>query len=218
MVMPKRAYLSNVTAIWPLPKQREVLAALPGWPSAYVLFEDEIDARQRRRKNSRVLVQRNEMLRVTTRPQGSEEMFVAALPVFAMSIEDAIHALTLAGARGAIVHFLHEGLTVAPASGAETLHTIATAFAQAKLDGRAATAGQISGAKKEVVAKADCERVRPLYGHPTGEVSWAELERVSGRTRNTVIKHLGPRKPHQVDWLANQKQAAARTKRKDLRR
>lgn len=213
--MTKRAYLSNVTAIWSLPRQREVLSALPGWPSDYVRFEDTLDARQRRRGNSKVLVQRNEMLRSTTRRGRDEDAFVAALPTFALSIEDMMETLTLAGMRGVTIHFLHEGLTVQPAGGAEVLHAIALGFAQAKRDGKAAGAGRISGDKKLAEAKTAAERIREVYGMPSNVMPWTELLRISGLTRNTIIKHLGARKPHQVTYGANQKRAAARMKRKE---
>lgn len=214
--MAKRVYLSNVTAIWPLPKQRELLARLPGWPQSYVVFEDEIDLRMRRRKNPSVLVKRNEMLRTTTRPQLNEEVIVPALPVFAMSIEDMMHSLTLAGARGATVRFLHEGLTVPPSSGAEALHAIASAFSTAKFEGRTATAGQISGAKKEAVAREKAEKVRPVYGDP--DWSMVRLQEVSGLTRNTLEKYLGKHREARVRFSANTKRAAARSKRKEAQK
>lgn len=44
-----------------------------------------------------------------------------------------------------------------------------------------------------------------------------ELLRLSGLTRNTIIKHLGARKPHQVTYGANAKRAAAAVKREAKR-
>ena len=211
--MAKRAYLSNVTAIWPLPKQREMMAALPNWPDGYVIFEDEIDVRARRRKNPAVLAKRNEMLRVTTRPRGGEEVVVAALPVFAMSIEDMMHSLTLAGMRGAAVRFLNEGVTVEPGSGAEALHQIASAFSAAKFEGRTQVAGQISGAKKEAAAREKAEKVRLVYGDPSWPMS--RLAEASGLSRNTLEKHLGKHREARVKWSANAKRATARAKKKE---
>lgn len=217
--MAKRTYTSNVTAIWPIQKQHELLAAsLPGWPKGYVLFHDDIDARQRRLRNPRVLAARNEMLRGTTLKR-AETIDVPALPVFAMSIEDVFHALTLAGAQGATVHFLHEGLTVAPGSGAEALHEIAIMFAQAKLDGRAVTAGKASGDKKRFASEEKAKAVKPHYGDPNWTMK--RLEQASGLTRNTIIRALGPLADARKAWagreataIANAKRAAAREKRK----
>ena len=215
--MNKRAYLSNVTAVWPLSRQREMLATLEGWPDEFVVFEDDLNLKSRRRIASNILVRRNEMLRATTRKGGEEAVFVAATSVFALSIEDMMEVLTLAGIRGASVHFIHEGITVAPSTGAEALHRIALAYAQAKREGRAVGAGRISADKRKAEAKADCERIRTLYAMPSREVGWAELQRVSGRSRNTIIAHLGERRGHQVQREANLKRAATRAKRQEER-
>lgn len=219
--MAKRVYTSTVTAAWPVQTQRELFAAkLPGWSAGYVAFHDEIDARQRRLKNPNVLSGRNELLKTTTRKGRSEDVYVAALPLFAMSIADLMHALTLAGSRGATVHFLHEGLIVPPGSGADTLHQIVTLFEAERFESRARTAGKISGDAKLAASK---ERAQATIGPHYGDPAWtmARYEQASGLTRNTIIRALGELADAREAWAkreataqANAKRAAARVRRK----
>jgi hypothetical protein len=188
--MATRTYTSTVTAFWTVQRQEELLrAALPGWPVECVPFHDEVDPRYRRQKNPAVLVRRNELLRTTTRPGKSEMIVVPALAVFAMSIDDMLHALTLAGARGATVRFLHEGLTVTPISGAATLHEITKVFVQARFETRASSAGRISGDKKHAAALEKFKAVKAYYGDPNWTM--ARLEQASGLSRNTIIGCAG---------------------------
>lgn len=213
-----RAYLSNISPVWLFERQEALLrAALPSYPSDVQVFRDEVDALTRKARNAKALTQRAEMLWPKSRPR-DETIHVASLAVLAWTQDDMMLTLTLALARGASVRALDVDLTITASSGPNVLHAAAEAFAKGKAARAAYFGGSISGPRKEAKAKAKAERIRDIYGLPIDAMPWAELLRISGLTRNTIIKHLGPRKPHQVDWLANQKRAAARTKRKDLRR
>lgn len=211
----RRAYLSNISPIWRFDRQEALLRdALPGYPKNVDVFRDELDVRKRQRREALALAQRAIMLRATTGKRG-ETVHIASLAVLAWTQDDMMQALTLALARGATVRVLDEALTIPPNVGPDILHEAAKAFTKGRKAGSAFIGGKISGEAKAAVARAKAEKIRGVYGMPTEQMPWAELLRISGLTRNTIIKHLGPRKPHQVTWLSNQKRAAARTGRKE---
>jgi hypothetical protein len=212
--MAKRIYLSNVSALWPFPTQEVTLAALPGWPKGYVVFRDELDVRERRLRSASALPRRGEMLRSNTRKGATEAIYVASLAVFAVSVEDMIEALALAGRRGATVHFLAEGLMVPPASGAETLHRIAVAFGQLKRESRAQSAGQVSGAKKSAEARAKCETIRAEWPLPSADYPTRVLLDRVGISLNTAKLYLGARPTVQREHQIEVRRAAVTRQRK----
>ena len=215
--MAKRVYLSNISAVWSFPAQEKALAVLPGWPRGYIVFRDELDARQRRLRSAVHLAQRAEMLHGTTRPGLMEAVYMAALPVFAVSMEDMIASLTLAGTRGATVHFLAEGLVVSPASGAETLHQVALAFIEGKRASRAKGAGQISADKRSDEARAKCETIRPMWPLASEDYPTQTLLDQAGVSLNTAKLYLGARPEAQRLHRIELTRQAAASKRKAKR-
>jgi len=218
--MIKQAYISNLTAAWPAVEQRRLLAKLPGWPAEFAVIEDVLDVRQRRSKDGATLWHRNShILRTSTRRETERGVYAASVAVFAVSMEDMFKALTLAGKLGMTVHFLHEKVAIHPSSGAEALHEVAKRFSDARRELWTKGAGRVSGEKRSAEAVAKLEAIKARWPLPSADYPTKGLLDEADVSFNTAKLYLGNRgqvqRKHKVDLEANQKRAAARTKRKE---
>ena len=79
--MAVKAYISNISPLWPVERQEAMLsAAVPGYPDKVAVFRDELPPSDRQGHRKAALSARAEMLRPTTR-KIDEVIVVAALPV-----------------------------------------------------------------------------------------------------------------------------------------
>ena len=213
--MSERAYLSNLSPLWPAARQEALLReAFPAWPKGVTVFRDDIDARDRRGHSTELLVKRSEMLRGTTRKGHTERITLASLAVLAWSAEDMLECLTLALSRGAIVRVLDAGIEIPPTPDAAVLHRAAQAFRRARARGvvmeRGKAGGMASATQRVAEAKAKAELIRAEWALPSEDYPTLDLLTKAGISRNTARLYLGKRDVAQRNHQASLKRKAAR--------
>jgi hypothetical protein len=209
-----RAYISNISPLWPVEQQEAALkAALPGWPDGVMIFRDVLDTRARRAHRISSLIERADMLRASTR-RSPGSIYLASLAPLAWTAEDLMECLSLAAAKNATVHVLDAGLVIPPSPGAEALHQAAIAFRKARerQSGweRGKRGGQASGEMRSAAAKERAETIRERWALPTADYPTIALLAEAGISLNTAKMHLKPRPIAQREREAAQKRKAAR--------
>lgn len=188
-------YMSNLSPLWPMQKQREALAGV--LPDARRVFVDELSAAERMARARVTLVERDKALRASTR--GNRVMAVASLACLDWTLKGVISAIELAHEKKTAVRVMVPAFEIAPKALAATWKLVAEAFEQSKARERAEragmTGGRVSGRKREMAALAALETIRErwLFGDPREHPQIALLAEC-GVSRNTAIKHLGQRR------------------------
>ena len=220
--MSERAYLSNLSPLWPAARQEALLLeAFPAWPKGVTVFRDDIDARDRRGHSTELLVKRSEMLRGTTRKGHTERITLASLAVLAWSAEDMLECLTLALSRGATVRVLDVGLSIPPTPDAVILHEAAKAFRTSRTRGvvmdRGKAGGMASAAQRIAEAKAKAETIRAEWALPSDDYPTLDLLAKAGISRNTARLYLGKRDVAQREHQAALKRRETNATKKAAR-
>ena len=193
-----RAYLSNLSPLWPWEKQEDLLRQeVPAWPKGVTVYRDDLDARQRRGRSQDALAARSNLLRTTTRRRADDVILLPSLAVLDWTHDGVVTALAAASARGATVRVLDCGLEIAADAGAAVMAEVAKAFATAKmrdkLHRRGEAGGRVSGAARKAAAAEKMKAVAALWHDPKETRTDAELARMAGVSVNTMKAHHGPR-------------------------
>lgn len=214
--MNKRAYLSNISPLWPISRQEELIDAC----GPVEVFQDILSPKERKGHGICTLKQRQAMLRPSCRDAG-EIIYVAALAVLAWSAEDLLVCLTLANARGAIVEVLDCDLSIPPGAGSDVLHEAVKAFAASRQRDaayvRGKRGGETSGAQRAAQARAKAETVRAEWALPSDLYRTVDLLVTAGLSRNTIKLYLGPRDVAQKTHQASLKRAATKRAKSDAK-
>lgn len=215
--MAVKAYISNISPLWPVERQEATLsAAVPGYPDKVAVFRDELLPSDRQGRREAALSARAKMLRPTTR-KSDEVIVVAALPVLDWTAEGMLEALTLAMARNATVRVLDAGIEIGRSSKAAELHQAVKAFASARKRTqeirRGTMGGRISADRRSAKAKASTDAIRPEWAfpvdHPNYEPTEVLLKR-AGVSLNTAELYLGKRSFAQAAYQSSLKRKAKR--------
>lgn len=162
------------------------------------LYEDVLKKAQleaaRRSRTTDLLVQRDEMLRPTSRT--TPETIRTASPVcLVISPTDLGRVLAAASARKATVVFLDSGLSIPPDAGAALISQALQAFETAKRSAAGKLSGrmgyEVSSEKRIEDAKRRAETIRPDWGRSDRLTS--DLLAQADLSFNTAVKYLGRR-------------------------
>lgn len=193
-----RAYLSNISPLWPWPRQEALLRIeVPTWPKGVTVFRDDLDVDQRRGRHQSALVARANLMRKSTRRMADNVILLASLAVFDWTIEGVMAGLADAAAGGTTVRVLDCGLTITADAGVNVMGEVARAFAAArlrqKLMKRGEAGGKASASKRWNEAAAKLRVIEKLYHDPEETRTDAELAKLAGVSVNTMKDHMGPR-------------------------
>ena len=205
--MTRRPYVSNLTPAWSIARQLELLAAnVPGWPIE--VYRDELKRTALRTRDAGALTARASLLRPTGR-KGREYVDVASIAVMDWRADGFARVLEALAKRGAMLVSHHEGLTFDCTQAADRREAIEL-FPKARKEG-GRVKGRRDGAKasadmRNAVSREAAERVKDRWGSP----DWTEkaLVKESGRSRNTIVKHLGEWRPARKNWKLRAERAA----------
>lgn len=210
--MAARVYTSNISKLWPLARQHDVLAKVQGWEKL-PRYTDTLTRRGLQARTPDLLEERGDMLRPTSRRSG-ETIYVASLAVLAFGATDLVNVLAAAAARRATIEVLADDLTIPPDAPAAVVAEVMAAWERAKR--RALTeGGRLAGVKvaterRRAATAVALDKVREDWSRPSDEVSTAELIERSGLTYKTLHEHFGPRKKAQRARLRKEQRAARR--------
>ena len=207
-----RVYISNISKLWPVERQREVLANAEGTAKLSV-YEDKLTRRGLQARTPDLLEERADMLRPTSRKTG-ETIYVASLAVLAFGAADLVNVLAAAAARRATIEVVADSLTIPPNAPAAVMAEVMAAWERAKR--RALTEGgrlagiRVAAERRRAKTAAALDKVRDDWGKPSSEVSTAALIERSGLTYKALNEHLGPRKKAQKKQLRREQRLARR--------
>lgn len=190
-----RAYISNLSEHWTLPKQEAALAAAlpPGSP----IYCDRLSTARRKARVPADLIQRASMLRRTKREPAGETIYVASLAVLAWTADDLSSVLAAISARHATLVALDTGLTIPPDAPMAVVAGAMQQFArgrrrvQTELGRRAG--GVISAAHRSARAQAGCAKIADRWRLATEDYPTPGLLREADVSRNTANLYLGRR-------------------------
>ena len=217
--MNERAYLSNITPLWPIARQREVLGARQ---AEYV---DELRPAALKRREAADLKQRAVLLAPTARRTG-EVIEVAAWACLAWTWQDFADVIAAAHRRHATLRALDTGAEIPPDATPDVVAGAIQAFAKAsKGRGVAMTRDEVAAQRKaETLVRID--RIRALWPLPSSQHSTKALLALAGYKKRpmamaTAREHLGRRpevqRAYQNELNREAGQAAARERRKGER-
>lgn len=194
--MSLRAYVSNLSKVWPEAEQRRVISewvqrVQPGAkPPEY---RDILTRRGLQSRKPELLTDRAAMLRPTSR-RADETIVVAALGCLAVSPADLAAVIAAASARRATLDVVADGLTIPPDPPAAVLAAVLAVWERRRRQGLH-EAGRMAG-QRAAVAK---RREKVTAALALVDQAWAtdaplaDLVALSGLTSKTLYKHLGPR-------------------------
>jgi hypothetical protein len=198
-----RVYLSNISRLWPLGKQERLFAEqVPGWPDVPT-YCDTLPASVRKAHNvsslggrQKLMTDRANMLRPTSRNTRDEVVYIASLACFAWGVADFSSAIAAMGERGATLVALHEGITIPPDAGARSLAEAVKAFVSAKrsVTGGGTKAGVIAAAAtKRAMTDDAVKKIKDRWHLPTKDHPTWQLLAEAKLSLNTVVDRLGKR-------------------------
>jgi hypothetical protein len=116
--MTARAYLSNLSKLWPLERQEALHAErTPGWPDDVTVYRDKLGPTLLKAHAPSSLADWANLLRPTSRRPNGETIYLASLAVLAWESEDFMGALAAAAKRHAAVVVLDTGRRIEPDAG-----------------------------------------------------------------------------------------------------
>jgi hypothetical protein len=183
--MTARAYISNISPLWPVDRQEAALAAgVPGWPVP--IYRDILPAKERQAHAPDSLPERAALIRAGRSRRGVLTLYVASLAVLARSVDDLAGIAAELQERGAALVALD---IAADASGMPA--DLAAAFKKSRLRAAQAKARAIGSrnAAIKLSKKEAALRLKPFWG--LKEYKTADLLAREGITRNTANKHIG---------------------------
>ena len=182
--MAARAYISNISALWPIARQEEVLAAaVPGWPVQ--VYRDELNARDRQAHAPDSLRERAAMVRAARSRKKPSTVYVASLAVLARSADELVVVASELRERGVDLVALDIAVD-ARAMPADLAAAYKAARLKAARD-KARAIGTRNAALK--LSKEDAAlKIKDRWG--LKEYKTADLLDEAKITRNTANKHL----------------------------
>lgn len=203
--MDTRAYLSNISPVWPLARQEALFdERLPGWRKLSV-FRDELGSIERIAHRSATLRNRESLLRVNERLT-RYTVVVASLPCFGWKgydFRNAFEAFTACNASLLALDvgqtFGHEDLSAALKAFGAGLARAKSANTPARGSGGSAAAAVMRKAATDV----GVERIRHLWPLPADEWPTYILRLIASDTDepkayNTLVDRLGGREQIQA--------------------
>ncbi len=174
--MIKKAYLSNICAAWPIERQQAVLG------NRSPVYQDILPARAIKNCNASGMTDRSAMLAPTSR-QIPERITVATFRCLAFSVQDFAGVIVKASTRGAVLHALDTGQTIAPDAPPAVIAEAIAAF------GRVVRRGGKGRTKEELAAEtlADTKRRAALIAD-----DWPKSSRE--HPTSALLMRAGPRK------------------------
>lgn len=143
------------------------------------------------------------MLRPTNRP-GQINIHVISFGVIADSEKD-FGTFMFQLPKNASVISREEDITISK----KTPIRIAIAlWREARTKGAAKIGARISADNKKAITKAACEKIKDMWPLPSKTYSIADLEKISGISRNSIVSVLGPRTTAQHNYRAKLKRKA----------
>jgi hypothetical protein len=197
--MAGRVYMSNISKLWPLDRQKAILKAIPGFAQIPV-YQDNLTRRGLQARSPDLLEERATMLRPTSR-RAAETIYVASPAVLVFGASDLAHVLTAAAARHATLVFVADGLEVPPdphtAVVAQVIDLWERHKRRALSEGGRLTGIRVAQERRAAATAAGLDKVRADWSRPSDEAPTAELVARSGLTYKSLNQHLGPRKKAQ---------------------
>ena len=212
--MTKKAYFSNLSAGWPLSRQRELLGDVER------AYEDKLGPGAIKARQAAALKERAAMLRPTRRAT-DETILVAAPTVLAFDRKDFGVAVAAASARNATLVFVAAGLTLPPAPTTAVLAELFGLFDKQHQTRGLHKTRKDRGAERAADAKRRAGLIAADWPKP--EPSTAELLARAGKdgrpmAPGTARAYLGPRpaaqKAYQNELNREAGRAAARARKK----
>ena len=216
--MTIHVYLSNIAPGWPVERQKAVLAAqVPGWPEVPT-FADVLPPAKRKAHSPASLIQRDELLRGTSRRENVEAIVVVSLACLAWEQVDFLHCVAAASKRGAIVIALDTGRRIppdaSPAEIAEAAQEFVTQRRAAK-GGNGGPAGYlVSAQRRSDEARAAAMSIKDRWEQPTKDYPTDLLLAEADICRNTANHYLLPRPDAQRAYRNRMAQAERNRKRR----
>lgn len=184
-----KAYISNLSPVWPVERQEEVLADIQA--TRYV---DELQPAERRGHRIAGLPERGQMLRKTSR-HADQIIHVASLASFARNAEDLMIAISLASEINATIRDLSADITIKPNAKAKELKRAAEVFAEGRKRAAEVERGKAGGTKSGGVRARMAKEAALKF-----ESDWLEYDKTnkqiskeSGLSVNTLKLYLGRR-------------------------
>ena len=205
--MIDRFYIRSGVSGWPVEKQEALC------PAGIEPYRDILSSAKLKllRENPDLLIQRNAMLRPTSR-SGKEVIGVASLRILACSCKDFLAVTAAAFARGASIYAFDTGETYSPDMTAAQTNEMNRRFVGALDKSRTAYSqpkGVIAAAERKAERReAALVIARKHWGDPASELSALEVAKLAGlKSAQVLYKHLGPR------WRAKERQIRRNAKK-----
>lgn len=220
--MTARAYLSNLSKLWPLERQEALHAErTPGWPDDVTVYRDKLGPTLLKAHAPSSLADWANLLRPTSRRPNGETIYLASLAVLAWESEDFMGALAAAAKRHAAVVVLDTGRRIEPDAGAAELAEALSEFRASRRKEQTGDARKAAAAARVAKQRAELEKRLALIREDwrRRDYSTEELLLRAGRKRKRDKKvtplsyataSLQPRPVAQREYEAGQKRAAAR--------
>ena len=193
-----KIYLSNLSAVWPITRQEEVLAGLEG-----TKFCDELPASERRGFRINGLAERGHMLRRTIR-QAEQVIQVASLACFARNAEDLMVALSEAAEVNATIRDVSANMDIKPSAKAKDMKAVAKLFAEGRKKAAEVVRGQTGGQASGKVRAALARQIALKFS-----ADWQDFKKnnqqiveESGLSINTLRLYLGHRREARSVYVA----------------
>lgn len=203
----QKAYISNLSPVWPVAKQINVLNPVTSDSEKPVtIYRDELPSSERRGHRVDGLPERGQMFRPSSREAG-QIIFVASLAVLARNADDLMLVLTQAAERNATIRDLTANVDIKPTAKAKDLKEATRLFVEARKRAieseRGKTGGQKSGGLRAQLAKEIALKF---------ENDWQDFKKTnqqiakeSGLSVNTLKLYLGRRAEARARYLGKLK-------------
>lgn len=194
-----KGYISNVSRLWPIPRQEAVFAA----ENLEAAYRDILDASERRGYRLNGLSERDTLFRSTTRG-GEKIVGVASFACFARNADDLVLALSKAADVGITIRDLSAKISIKPDAKAKDLKKAVEAFNEARKREKEFVRGQTGGKKSAELRTALAKNTALKY-----EQDWRDSKKTSrqisnesGLSVNTLKAHLGGRVQAKRNFIA----------------
>jgi len=197
----QKAYISNLSPVWPVSRQEAILAGIDA-----TIYRDELPSAERRGYRVDGLPERGQMLRPSSREAG-QIIFVASIGVLARNAEDLMLVLAQIAERKATIRDLSAKIDIKPNATTKDLNVVTKVFIEARKRAieseRGKTGGQKSGGLRAQLAKETAVKF---------EGEWQDFKKTnqqiakdSGLSVNTLKLYLGRRAEARARYLGKLK-------------
>jgi hypothetical protein len=186
-------YLSNISGGWSIQRQKEMLAEhVPGWPQVPT-YSDVLPPAKRKAHSPASLIQRDHLLRETTRSGNVEAIVVCSYACLAWEQTDFLDCVASATARGATIIALDTGRRLTPEASPAELAEAMREFVKARRQSKSGPgrAGYLVSAERRATdARAGAMRIADRWRLPTKDYPTDDLLAEAGICRNTANLYL----------------------------